>query len=81
MIGHPDYLIPSIEETIEVNTRLGPRTNPAIRCAGVSLNTSRLNLITARELLASESRRLRLPVADPVRGGPEFNALVEACLA
>jgi len=32
-------------------------------------------------LLASESRRLGLPVADPMRGGPEFERLVDACLA
>lgn len=81
VIGHPDYPLPSIEATIELNTLLGRRTNPAIRCAGVSLNTSRLEPAAARKLLASESRRLRLPVADPVRGGPEFNALVDACLA
>jgi hypothetical protein len=31
--------------------------------------------------LASEADRLRLPVADPVRGGPQFDALVDACLA
>jgi uncharacterized NAD-dependent epimerase/dehydratase family protein len=35
----------------------------------------------ARELLARESRRLGLPVADPVRGGTEFQQLVDACLA
>ena len=81
VIGHPDYPLPTIEDTIDLNTRLGRRTNPAIRCAGVSLNTSRLEPAAARELLASESRRLRLPVADPVRGGAEFNALVDACLA
>jgi uncharacterized NAD-dependent epimerase/dehydratase family protein len=45
------------------------------------LNTSRLDPTAARDLLASESRRLRLPVADPIRHGPEFNALVDACLA
>jgi uncharacterized NAD-dependent epimerase/dehydratase family protein len=81
VIGHPDYPLPSIEETIEANTLLGRRTNPVIRCAGVSLNTSKLDPDAARDLLGSESRRLRLPVADPVRGGPEFNALVDACLA
>lgn len=81
VIGHPDYPLPSIEATIELNTQLGRRTNPAIRCAGVSLNTSKLEPAAARKLLASESHRLRLPVADPVRGGPEFNALVDACLA
>ena len=81
VIGHPDYPLPSIEATIELNAQLGRRTNPAIRCAGVSLNTSKLEPAAARKLLASESRRLRLPVADPVRGGPEFNALVDGCLA
>ena len=70
-----------IEETIELNLRLGSRTNPAIRCAGVSLNTSNLDPAAAHELLASEARRLGLPVADPIRGGPEFNQLVDACLA
>ena len=29
----------AIEEMIELNLRLGARTNPAIRCGGVSLNT------------------------------------------
>jgi uncharacterized NAD-dependent epimerase/dehydratase family protein len=81
VIGHPDYPLPSIEATIELNIQLGRRTNPAIRCAGVSLNTSKLEPAAARKLLASESQRLRLPVADPMRGGSEFNALVDACLA
>jgi len=81
LLGHPEYPLASIEETIELNIRLGRRTNPAIRCAGVSLNTAKLDGTAARELLASESRRLRLPVADPIRGGPEFQALVDACLA
>jgi uncharacterized NAD-dependent epimerase/dehydratase family protein len=81
ILGHSDYPIPAIEDTIELNLRLGRRTNPAIRCAGVSLNTSKLEPAAARELLNSESRRLGLPVADPMRGGPEFHQLVDACLA
>jgi uncharacterized NAD-dependent epimerase/dehydratase family protein len=81
ILGHSDYPLPSIEDTIELNLQLGRRTNPAIRCAGVSLNTSKLEASAARELLASEAQRLGLPVADPIRGGPEFNQLVDACLA
>jgi uncharacterized NAD-dependent epimerase/dehydratase family protein len=81
ILGHPDYPLPSIEETIDLNVRLGRRTNPAIRCAGVCLNTSRLEVHAARELLARESRRLGTPVADPIRGGAEFRQLVDACLA
>lgn len=81
MLGHPGYAIPSIEETIELALWLGRRTNPAIRCGGVSLNTAKLDAAAAERLLASESDRLGCAVADPVRGGAAFERLVEACLA
>ena len=54
---------------------------PSIRCAGVSLNTSKLDADAARELLERERERLGLPVADPMRRGPEFERLVDSCLA
>lgn len=81
VLGHPGYKLPSIEETIDLNLRLGGRTNPAIRCAGVSLNTSSLADTEAAALLASESRRLGLTVADPIRGGPAFEQLLDSCLS
>jgi len=81
VLGHEEFALPSIEETIDMTLRLGRRTNPAIRCAGVSLNTGKLGEVAALELLASESARLGLPVADPMRGGKEFERLVDACLA
>jgi hypothetical protein len=31
-------------------------------------------------LIASESQRLGLPVADPVRGGDDFESLLDHCL-
>jgi uncharacterized NAD-dependent epimerase/dehydratase family protein len=80
ILGHPHFALPSIEETIDLNLRLGARTNPAIRCAGVSLNTSKLSESEARSLIAAESARLNMPVADPVRSGEEFDRLVENCL-
>jgi uncharacterized NAD-dependent epimerase/dehydratase family protein len=81
MLGQPGYRVPDISETIDMNLRLGRRTNAAIRCAGVSLNTARLDAAAAQRLLADESALLGLPVADPMRGGPEFDRLVDACLA
>ncbi len=81
ILGYPDYPLPSITETMELTVLMGRRTNPAIRCAGVSLNTSHLDPIEARELLARESHRLGLPVADPMRPGREFERLVDSCLA
>ncbi|HKU16099.1 MAG TPA: DUF1611 domain-containing protein [Steroidobacteraceae bacterium] len=80
VLGHPHFALPGIEETIDLNLRLGRRTNPAIRCGGVSLNTSQLPADAARQLIAEQSRRLQLPVADPIRGGAEFERLVDRCL-
>lgn len=81
ILGKSDYPLPSLEETIDLNLRLGSRTNPAIRCAGVSLNTSRLEEGAARDLMEMQSQRLGMPVADPIRGGAQFERLVDACLA
>jgi uncharacterized NAD-dependent epimerase/dehydratase family protein len=81
LLGHPGYALPDINETIDLHLRLGRRTNAAISCAGVSLNTSRLNATDAAQFLASESARLGMPVADPMRGGAEFERLVDKCLA
>ncbi len=80
LMGLEAFPAPSVEEIIDLTTRLGRRTNPAIRCAGVSLNTSALGLEDAEALMQRESDRLGLPVADPVRGGPRLDALVDACL-
>lgn len=81
VLGHPGYPLPSIEETIDLALRLGARTNPAIRCAGVSLNTGAFDEDAARRAIEEAAARLGLPVADPMRGGAAFVRLVEACLA
>ncbi|MGN7727236.1 DUF1611 domain-containing protein [Luteimonas sp. 22616] len=80
VLGHPGFALPGIEETIALALQLGSRTNPAIRCAGVSLNTSHLDEADALRLLANESERLGCAVADPMRGGAAFEQLVEDCL-
>jgi uncharacterized NAD-dependent epimerase/dehydratase family protein len=74
------YPIPSIEEVIELNLMLARRVNPDVRVGGISLNTSRLAEDEARRLIEAETRRTGLPCADPIRGGPAFDQLVEACL-
>jgi uncharacterized NAD-dependent epimerase/dehydratase family protein len=80
VLGHPAYVLPSVEETIALALQLGSRTQPAIRCGGVSFNTAHLDERTALRLLAAESDRLGYAVADPMRGGAAFDRLVEACL-
>jgi len=81
MLGTAGYTVATIEEIIALTTALGSRTNPNIRCGGVSFNSSALGEAEATALMEAESKRLGLPVADPVRGGPAFDALVESCLA
>ncbi|WCP11654.1 MULTISPECIES: DUF1611 domain-containing protein [Alphaproteobacteria] len=80
VLGVPGYELPSIQDIIEATVLLGRRTNPAIRCGGVAYNTHALKPDEAARLMALDSQRLRLPVADPMRGGPAFDRLVESCL-
>ncbi len=80
IVGHEEYKLPTIEETIDLVLRLGSRTNPTIRCGGVSLNTASLDAQLAEQLLAEESKRLGLAVADPIRAAKAFQRLVDACL-
>lgn len=78
--GVSGYATPCLQEAIELHLRLARRTNSGARCAGVSLNTSSLSEEQAEATLAEHSARLRLPVADPIRGGTRFESLVAACL-
>lgn len=80
MLGSPGYKLPSVEEIIELTILLGRRTNPAIRCAGLAFNTSALQGDEAIRIMAEESERMGLPVADPMRGGGAVEGLVDSCL-
>ena len=81
VLGHPGFALPSIEDTIALTLQLGRRTQPAIRCGGVSLNTAHLDEEDAQRLIKAERDRLGCAVADPMRGGAAFEQLVEECLA
>ena len=72
--------VPSIEEVIERTVALGRLTNDSIRCVGVSLNTADLDDRRSATPARLESERLGLPVADPIRGGPAFDRLIDACI-
>ncbi len=80
MMGYEPFSLPSLEEVMDLTVRLGRRTNPAIRCGGVSLNTSAFDPSAAEAILDGTAARLGLPAADPIRGGARFEALVDSCL-
>ena len=81
ILGLEDYPLPSLEEAVRLHLELARRTNPRVRCAGVSLNTSRLAATDARAVLAERKAQLGLPVADPMRSGPELEELIASCLS
>ena len=80
LLGYPDFPTPSLTLAIERHVAMGALTNPAIRCAGVSFNTAAHSPAEADALMQAASQKIGLPVADPMRGGPAFDRLVEACL-
>ena len=61
--------IAGIEDVIEQTTSLGRLTNPAIRCAGIALNTSALTPERADQALLEAQRRFAVPACDPIRHG------------
>ena len=80
VLGHAAFPLPSIEQVIEQTIALGRLTNPGIRCAGISLNTAKLDEAAALREFDSVGKRLALPVADPMRGGAAFERLLDACM-
>ena len=80
MAGLAHYAVPSIAETIDLTLRLGRRTNPAIRCGGISLNTAHLDEAGRERVLAETTQAIGLPAADPMRPGRAFDSLVDSCL-
>ncbi len=81
ILGLENYPLPPLDEAVQLHLELARRTNPRVRCAGVSLNTSRLAASAARAVLAEREAQLGMPVADPIRGGPELEELVASCLS
>ena len=80
LLGYPEFPTPSLEDAIELHRRMGSLTNPAIRCAGISLNTSALTPARAQIVMNETAQRLGVPVADPMQGGEALERLVTACL-
>lgn len=81
ILGHETLPLPSIAAVIAQTVALGRVTNPGIRCAGISLNTGRLDEADTAAAIAATAAGTGLPAADPMRGGPAFDRLVDACLA
>jgi uncharacterized NAD-dependent epimerase/dehydratase family protein len=67
--GWEHYALPSLEECIEQHVIMGRRTNPAIRCVGISVNTSAIPAENRENYLAGLSQQTGLPCVDPLVDG------------
>ena len=67
--GWDHYALPSIGECIETHVALGRRTNPDIRCVGISVNTSALPAEEREQYLAEIAAETGLPCVDPLIDG------------
>ncbi len=67
--GWEHYALPSIQECIDQHVLAGSRTNPDIRCVGISVNTSALPADERLGYLAKLSEKTSLPCVDPIIDG------------
>jgi uncharacterized NAD-dependent epimerase/dehydratase family protein len=67
--GWEYYAVPSISACIEQHVLMGSRTNPDIRCVGVSVNTSALAEGVREKYLADLTEETALPCVDPLIDG------------
>ncbi len=75
----PDFPLPELSDAITQYVVAGRITNRAIRCVGVSINSSTLSDAEWSEYAERVSRELGVPVCDPMRGG--VDAIAQSLLA
>jgi uncharacterized NAD-dependent epimerase/dehydratase family protein len=69
--GYPDFPTPSIETCINANLAAARLTNPAVRAAGIAVDTSRLGDRDRQRLIDEIAARTGLPVIDPIATGAD----------
>lgn len=76
---YPDFPMPDLQVAIDRYVEAARLTNRAVRCVGLSINSSTLTDDAWARYAQAQSQRLQLPVVDPLRGG--VAALAHALLA
>jgi uncharacterized NAD-dependent epimerase/dehydratase family protein len=75
MRGLPDHRLPSLNDCIAVNERMGRMVNPDCRVIGVSINTSLLPTDRQDEILTEIEAETGLPTVEGFRPGRLVDAL------
>jgi uncharacterized NAD-dependent epimerase/dehydratase family protein len=69
MRGLPHYQLPDLQVCIDANLAAARLTNPAVKLAGFSFNTSGMDAAGAERALKDCAQKFGLPAVDPVRSG------------
>lgn len=80
MRGLPHYPQPTLETVMEMTLNAAKLTNPAVKVAGIAVNTSSVGEAEAQEYCATTSARLGLPCTDPLRFGVQSIVKALSCL-
>ena len=67
--GYPDFPIPDLQEAIDRYVEAARLTNRAVRCVGISINSSSLSDTDWSSYASKIGQETNLPVVDPMRGG------------
>ena len=74
------FPIPGLVAAMDLHLPFARMVNPAARFVGISLNTGGMSADEAEAAIHAAEAEAALPVADPLRAGPAFERLVDACL-
>jgi uncharacterized NAD-dependent epimerase/dehydratase family protein len=69
LMGWPQFPLPSVAAVIDATVATGKLTNPAVRCVGIALNTSKIAPPERARLLAQYESDTHLPCVDPLIDG------------
>ena len=69
VFGWPDFPLPSIDEIVELSTRIASVVNPAVQVVGISINTSELTDSRRDAYLDLLEKQHGVPCVDPVVTG------------
>jgi uncharacterized NAD-dependent epimerase/dehydratase family protein len=77
--GYEGFPIPDLQVAIDRYVEAGRLTNRAVKCVGVSINSSSLSDAQWASYAETVKTKLKLPVCDPMRGG--VDAIARTLLA
>jgi uncharacterized NAD-dependent epimerase/dehydratase family protein len=72
------YRLPSLQQAAHLNLEVARLTNPAVRLAGISLNTSALTEEERQRVIGETEQEMQLPCFDPLKSS--LDAIVDNVL-